>query len=217
MVDFKKIINKVKNKLAKNLETKTKEEAIANDEVPVWWDIEKKLKENGEITDKQAISFFCPVYFAGQVMVEKLLEVKDERGDTLVFPLPAITDPDRVKFGLDQMERLGIKNPKQYLKKNKKNDKMGLPLYSTLPGLEGIGSESKYDYIGWEAVMLAAFQIVPKRWLNAGDPYNESYKFPGEKGYSPYWRVPPYEEFKKMRPGLADNFIKEKDGFTRKK
>jgi len=142
-------------------------------------------------------------------MVNRLLDEKDEQGELILFPLPAITDPDRIKVGLKQMELLGIPNPENYLKKTKKGEK-AFPTYSSLPGIEGIGSGKRYEYIANEFVQLGCFQIVPKEWLNAGDPVNQTYKFPGEDGYSPFWRVPSFEEFKKMRPKLADGY-KETD------
>ena len=92
---------------------------------------------------------------------------------------------------------------------------MGLRTYSHLPGIEGIGSGHMYEYIATEFVQIAAFQIVPKHWVNAGDPVNQTYRFPGEDGYSPYWRVPSFAETKKMRPDLAKGYVKTKEGLVR--
>lgn len=170
-----------------------------------WWHIEQKLRKEGLITDEQALAFFCPVYFAGQKKVKALLNQIDEHGEKLMFPLPTITNPQRVEVGLRQMRRLGIKNPESLLKKMMDGQR-GLRTYSELPGIEGYEGGKAPEWVGYEAVQLAAFQIVPKRWLNAGDPYNQTYRFPGEDGYSPYWRIPSPKEFAKMRPKLAKGF-----------
>ena len=174
-------------------------------DIPIWWDMVDRLTKEGKVVKGQALSFYCPVYFHGQVMVKKLLGVKDELGYELVFSLPSIEDPKRVKVGLQQMEKLGLPTGKDVLKDGKK-----LRCYSILPGYEGVYVEDQdYPWIGYEAVMLGSFSMVPKEWLNAGDPYNQSYKFPGEKGYSPYWRIPSVEEFKKIRPKLFKDYFKE--------
>lgn len=180
---------------------------------PTMWQLEERLTKEGKINNKQALAFFCPVYFPGQKIVKRLLDVIDEQGEKMLFTLPIIKNPQRIKVALAEMKRLGISNPQQYIVKKKGED--GIPIYSSLPGVEGVGSGRIYEYIGWEAVMLTAFQIVPKEWLNGGDPYNQSYKFPGEQGYSPYWRIPPYKEFQKMRPDLADNFKKTDEGLVK--
>ncbi len=176
------------------------------------WDLDAKLKADGLIGKKQALSFFCPVYFEGQKIVKLLLNKIDEQGERMLFPLPTITNPDRVKFGIEEMRRMGIPSPEKLL--DKKTG--GLKIYSSLPGVEGIGSENEYPFIGSEFVYFGAFQIVPMTWLNGGDPVNESYRFPGETGYSPYWRVPTFEEFKKMRPDLAKSYKQNPDGTIKK-
>ena len=177
--------------------------------IPSMWQLEEQLKEEGHIQDNQALTFYCPIYFGGQPMVKALLDVKDEYGQMLLFPLPAIEDEARVKVGLREMKRLGIEKPEQYLSFDDKTKKKALRCYSILPGYEGIASPVKYGFIGYEAVQLASFSIVPKEWVNGGDPYNQTYKFPGEKEYSPYWRIPPFKEFKKLRPDLAKGFDKK--------
>ena len=193
-----------------NEEIEEKERTVLTEAVPVWWELDKKLRAEGKLHDGQQLSFFCPVYFAGQRIVKLFLDRKDEHGEMVVFSLPSITNPERIKVGLEQMHRLGIEEPEKYIED--KDGKKALPLYSALPGIEGVGSGRLYPWIGWEAVMLTAFQIVPDDWVNAGDPYTESYKFPGEAGYSPYWRIPPPEEFKEMRSDLYSNFTQKEDG-----
>jgi len=193
-----------------NAATKHKDKISKNHKIQTMWQLEAKLKKDGLLTEKLALAFFCPVYFAGQLKVKALLDKKDEHGEMIMFPLPAIEDKARIKIGLSEMKRLGIKDPEKLL--NEEDGVKSLPTYSELPGIEGVGSDKQfYEFVAYEAVQLGAFQLVPKAWLNGGDPYNQSYKFPGEKGYSPYWRVPPFKEFKKMRPKLADMF-EEKDG-----
>ena len=153
-----------------------KEERAEKNVTPVWWELEKKLIAEGKVNpETQALAFFCPVYFPGQKMVKAFLDEKDEHGEMVIFPLPAISDSARIKVGINYMrDRLGLKNPEKYLEKRK--GETVLPIYSSLPGIEGVGSDVIYPYIGWEAVMRTAFQIVPKEWLNAGDPYNQSYR-----------------------------------------
>lgn len=184
---------------------KVKRRMLKAKTMPTWWQIEKKLRAEGLITDDQALAFFCPVYFAGQKKVVALLDKVDEHGEKLMFSLPTITNPQRIEVGLRQMRRLGIKRPEKHLKRMRGGG-LGLRTYSELPGIEGYEGGKAPEWVGFEAVQLAAFQIVPKRWLNAGDPYNQSYRFPGEDGYSPYWRIPTLREFTKMRPKLAADF-----------
>jgi len=196
--------------------TEVKDELSKNHTIKTMWQVEAQLKKEGLITKDQALAFFCPIYFPGQTIVKKLLDVKDEHGETMLFPLPKITDEARIKTAFNQMERLGIKNPDKFLAKDKKSGKMGVAMYSTLPGIEGVASGHLYEYIAYEAVQLSALQIVPKRWLNTGDPYNDSYRFPGEDGFSPYWRIPPFEEFKKIRSDLASGFKDTDEGLIKK-
>ena len=180
-----------------------------------WWQLEADLKKQGLINNKQALSFFCPVYFAGQLIVKKLLNEHDEYGEMIIFPLPSIYNPQRIEVGLKQMETLGIKNPERLLKNDPKKGK-GLKTFSSLHGIEGANCDNNYEYIGYEDVQLGAFQIVPKKWLNAGDPYNDSYRFPGEDGYSPYWRIPTYKEFGKMRPDMISEWKKKGGSYVKK-
>lgn len=187
---------------------RAKEQLKKDGKILSMWQLEDKLKRDGLLVKGQALAFFCPVYFAGQLMVRALLNKKDEQGELVLFSLPSISNEARVQLGLEQMRRLGIKDPERYLKKGK------LRLYSSLPGVEGVGSGLPPAYIQQEFVQLAAFQIVPEAWLNAGDPVNETYRFPGETGYSPYWRVPPFDKFKKMRPKLAKKFRKTAEGIS---
>jgi len=195
--------------------TKYKEKISKNHKIFTMWQLEDKLKKEGLLPKGLSISFFCPVYFAGQKKVEALLNKMDEHGELILFSLPSIEDPNRIKVGLNEMKRLGIKNPQSHLKKLK-NGNLALRTYSELPGIEGVGNDDQfYEFVAYEAVQLGAFQIVPTQWLNAGDPYNQSYKFPGEKGYSPYWRVPPFDEFKKMRPDLVKGFKETNDGIIK--
>lgn len=184
-------------------------------EILSWWQLENKLRKQGYLNKKQALSFFCPVYFAGQLIVKKLLDEYDEHGELMLFPLPTIYNPQRIEIGLKQMQALGIKNPERLLANDPEEGK-GLKTFSSLPGIEGANCDNDYEYIGYEAVQLGAFQIVPKKWLNAGDPYNDSYRFPGEEGYSPYWRIPSYKEFKKMRPDMITDWKKKDGSYVRK-
>ncbi len=179
------------------------------------WQLEDRLKADGMIRDDQALAFFCPVYFAGQLIVKALLDKKDEHGEVIVFSLPSISNPARIEVGLEQMRVLGIKDPEKHLKKQHGTKK--LRCYSILPGIEGVASDEADDYkwIAWEAVQLSCCSIVPKSWVNEGDPYNTSYRFPGEDGYSPFWRIPTFDEFMKMRPGLAKSFKKTKEGIIK--
>lgn len=194
--------------------TEHKDKISKDHTIQTMWQLEAKLKKDGFLVKGLALAFFCPVYFAGQKKVKALLDKKDEHGEMIIFPLPPIGNQARIKIGLDEMERLGIKNPKQHLITRK--GKKLLPTYSELPGIEGVGSDKQfYEYIAYEAVQLGAFQLVPKAWLNEGDPYNQSYKFPGEKGYSPYWRIPPFKEFQKIRPKMAKGFEKTSDGIIK--
>jgi len=189
--------------------SKIKDKLLHDDDIRNMWQLKKDLEERKLIAKGQALSFFCPVYFAGQRIVEALLDRFDEHGEKLLFTLPIITDKKRINIGLKQMKSLDIKNPSQYLRKNDKGV-VGLPIYSSLPGIEGVHNQ-KYEYIAKEFVQIGAFQIVPKEWLNQGDPINESYRFPGEDGYSPYWRIPSIEELKELRPDLAKNIKKGED------
>jgi len=179
--------------------------------IPTMWKLEARLRASGHLHDGLSLTFFCPVYFAGQMIVEALLDKTDENGELLVFSLPSITDPERIQIGLAQMLSLGIKDPERHLKRIKKGKdkgKLALRCYSMLPGIEGVGSAINYAHIGQEAVQLGAFMLVPDEWVNEGDPYNKSYRFPGEVGYSPYWRIPPFNEMRKIRPKLAADFLK---------
>lgn len=191
-----------------------KAERWNSQEILSWWQLEDKLKKEGTIKKGQALAFFCPVYFAGQEFVKRLDGIKDETGETLVFPLPSIDNPQRIETGLEMMKLLGIKNPE----KVGLNEDGHLKTYSTLiGGFEGIfRPEGSYEWQAYEAVQLGAFQIVPIKWLNAGDPYNTSYKIPGEEGYSPYWRIPTYEEFDEIRPDLAKSWKKGNKGWAKK-
>lgn len=200
--------------LSANKATENKEKIKKT--IQTMWQLEAKLKKDNLLHEGQALAFFCPVYFAGQLIVKQLLDKKDEQGELIMFPLPKITDKKRIEFGLKQMKLLGISNPESLLEDSDKVDWKALPLYSSLPGIEGVGSEQTYDYIATEFVQLGAFQIVPKDWINQGDPINETYKFPGEKGYSPYWRVPPFEELKGIRENLWDNYKETSQGIVRK-
>ena len=188
--------------------------------VPTMWQLEARLRASGHLRKGLALAFFCPVYFAGQKIVEALLDKEDEHGEKIIFSLPPITNPARIQVGLDQMRRLGIENPEQHLKKitkGKHEGELGLRTYSSLPGIEGVGSGRTYGYIGQEAVQLGAFMLVPEEWINEGDPYNQSYRFPGEEGYSPYWRIPSFKEFSKMRPKLAADFRSTSKGVVRRR
>ena len=210
-------IEKANQKKTNIYAKKIKEELNRSHMIPTMWQLEDRLKREGKIFKGQALVFFCPVYFHGQKIVTYLLERFDEHGEKLLFPLPIITDEIRIKIGLKQMESLGISNPKQYLKKKDKapnKDKIGLVTYSTLPGIEGVHN-NKYEFIANEFVQLGAFQIVPNEWVNQGDPVNETYRFPGEDGYSPYWRIPTFEEFKKLRPDLAKGYKKTSEGIVK--
>lgn len=209
MNDMRRMINLMEGKEEKPLSAKDSIQKKREDgDILSWWQLEDKLRKQGYINKNQAMSFFCPVYFAGQLIVKKLLDEHDEHGEMIMFPLPTIYNPQRIEVGLKQMKALGIKNPEKLLKNDPEKGK-GLKTYSNLPGIEGANCDNDYEYIGYEAVQLGAFQIVPKKWLNAGDPYNDSYRFPGEKGYSPYWRIPTYAEFKKMRPDMAKGWKKK--------
>lgn len=194
---------------------KTIQEKLKTNTILSWWQLEEKLRKAGDMNQKQALAFFCPVYFAGQFIVKKLLDERDEHGEMLIFPLPTIYNPQRIEVGIKQMEALGIKNPERLLANDPENGK-GLKTFSSLPGIEGANTDHNYEYIAYEAVQLGAFQIVPKRWLNAGDPYNDSYRFPGEEGYSPYWRIPKAEEFAKMRPDMFSSWKKKNGSHVRK-
>lgn len=177
--------------------------------IPTMWRLEARLRESGHLRKGLSLTFFCPVYFAGQLIVDALLNKEDEHGEKLLFSLPSIVDSERIQIGLAQMLSLGIKDPERHLKrvqKGKDKGKLALRCYSSLPGIEGVGSAINYPHIAQEAVQLGAFMLVPDEWVNQGDPYNQSYRFPGEEGYSPYWRVPPFNEFRKMRPKLAADF-----------
>jgi len=190
-----------------------------NDSIPTMWMLEDRMRRLGHLRGDLALTFFCPVYFAGQQIVKALLNKKDENGELIVFSLPSITDPERIQIGLAQMLSLGIENPERHLKTIDKGPLKGrkaLRCYSMLPGAEGVASGRLYGHIAMEAVQLGAFMLVPRGWVNAGDPYNQSYRFPGEEGYSPYWRIPPWEEFKKMRPKLASGFKKTNKGVVRR-
>ncbi len=182
-----------------NAATTSKDARRKSNSVPTMWELEKSLRADGLISDNQALSFFCPVYFHGQTIVTALLNKIDEHGEKLLFSLPTITNPDRIRLGLREMTRLGIPNPAAGPK--------GLRIYSSLPGIEGIGSKlGPPPWVAGEFVQYGSFQIVPTTWLNAGDPVNESYKFPGETGYSPFWRIPTFEELGKMRPDLVKKY-----------
>lgn len=200
----------IKEQTAEQKKIKISKEGI----VGTMWQLEDKLKKQGFLNDNVSLAFFCPVYFAGQVIVKQLLEKKDEHGEVILFPLPSIKNHQRIQIGLEQMRILGIENPEKLLKKLD-GGAVALRCFSTLPGIEGIVSGKVYEYIAWEAVQLAAFQIVPNKWLNAGDPYNQSYRFPGEDGFSPYWRIPPWKEFQKMRPDLAKSFKETPQGIVK--
>ena len=185
--------------------------------IPTMWQLKDRLQQEGYIGSDQCLAFFCPVYFAGQKIVEKLLWEKNEEDEVLVFPLMTITDQKRVHVGIEQMKLLGIKNPESKLENVKmgKESMKGLPLYSTLIGSEGVGSGRIYCHIAHEFVQLGCFQIVPKKWMNWGDPLNQSYKFPGEEGYSPYWRVPTFEEFKGLAPKMAMRYKETANGIIK--
>jgi len=190
-------------------------ERSKNHKIKTWWQLEDKLTKEGLLNDDLKLSYFCPVYFAGQQMVRALLDLSDEHsGEKLLFALPSISDKKRVEFGIKQMKLIGIDDPEQYLVT--KDGKKNLLCYSSLPGIEGVAGPNQPEYVAYEAVQLGAFSIVPERWLNAGLPFNESYKFPGEEGYSPYWRIPPFEEFKKVRPDLAKGWKETEDGWIKK-
>ena len=212
-------VTSIMRSLIKNAQEESATKSIKNrraeGKIPSWWQLEGRLKKEGLIVEGQALAFFCPVYFAGQKIVKKLLDEKDEHGEGIIFPLPKIYNAQRVEVGLKQMRALGIKNPERLLHKSPKKG-LGLRTYSSLPGIEGANLGLDYEYIGYEAVQLGAFQIVPVRWLNAGDPYNDSYRFPGETGYSPYWRIPSYKEFQDMRPDMAKNWKKTPGGIVHK-
>ena len=200
--------------IGEETDKKTKERLTKEGKILTMWQLEDKLNKEELISDKQALSFFCPVYFAGQLIVEQLLKKRDEHDEMILFPLPSIEDPKRIEVGLEQMKILGIKNPEGKLK-TLDNGKKALRTFSILPGIEGVFSDKEYPFIAWEAVQLACFSIVPKPWLNGGDPYNDTYKFPGEDEFSPFWRIPPWKEFQKMRPDLADNFKETPQGIVK--
>jgi len=193
-----------------------KKHLVETNTIKTMWQMDNYLKSNNLITSAQALAFYCPVYFSGQRIVQYLLNKKDEQDELMLFPLPAITEPERIKHMYVQMKRLGISNPERFLKKDKKTGKMGMITYSSLPGVEGVGSGHLYEYIAHEFVQLGAFQIVPKEWLNAGDPVIGTYRFPGELGYSPYWRIPTWKEFKSLRPDLAKNFKETNKGIVKR-
>jgi len=211
--EIKKGENEVE-KVSTPADTK-KEEINTSHDILTMWQLEKKLKSEGKIAEGQSLVFFCPVYFPGQKIVEALLNREDEHGEKMLFPLPMIKDTERVKVGLEQMKSLGIENPEQYITEDKKKGGKGLLTYSSIPGIEGVHNE-KYEYIANEFVQLGAFQIVPNEWVNQGDPINDTYKIPGEEGYSPYWRIPSFEEFKKLRPDLAKNYKETDEGIIKK-
>ncbi|PCI28710.1 hypothetical protein COB55_03520 [Candidatus Wolfebacteria bacterium] len=180
--------------------------------IKTMWQIEEQYKKKGWLPKGLQLTFFCPVYMPGEIQVTQLLKKRDSNDELILFPLPVISDQSRIKTGLDYMEqKLQITNPKKYLKDGE------LPTYSSLPGIEGVGSDHFYDFIAYEAVQLGCFSIVPSHQVNTGDPYNESYRFPGESGYSPFWRIPPFEEFQKMRPDLSKMFKKTDEGIIKVK
>jgi len=213
----KKTVAKTKE-VEKDVDTpanKLKEDLNVNHHISTMWQLEDKLKKEGKIVEGQSLVFFCPVHFPGQSIVDSLLNEKDEHGEKILFPLPRITDKDRIKVAFDQMRSLGIASPETYITEDEKTGKKGLLTYSTLPGIEGVHN-NKYEYIANEFVQLGAFQIVPNEWVNEGDPINETYRFPGEDGYSPYWRIPPFEELKKLRPDLVKHYEETDQGIIKK-
>jgi len=193
-----------------------KRQRIEDNTIPTMWQLQDRLKKDGRLHPGQSLAFFCPVYFSGQTMVQKLLKKKDELGEMLVFGLPPITNPGRIKVGLEYMRSLGIQNPERYLIASREDKATkALATYSILPGVEGVQAKNLPEFIAVEAVQLGSFAIVPDEWLNAGDPYNQTYRIPGEDGYSPWWRVPSFKEFQKIRPNLAKQFKMTRKGVVR--